>query len=60
MGRSRNNNTRKEGVVDWSEEIVQALHLPKENHGKLSRGTKLRGQELKPYPPVNANGMIIT
>jgi len=60
MGRSRNNNARKEGVVDWSEETVQALHLTEENHGKLSRDRQLRGQELKSYTHVHANGMIIT
>jgi hypothetical protein len=36
MGRSRNNSARKEGVVDWSEAIVQAIHLPEENHRKLA------------------------
>jgi hypothetical protein len=46
MGRSSNNNARKEGIVDWSQAIVQALHLPEENHGKLSRDRHLRGQEL--------------
>jgi len=60
MGRSTNTNARKEGVVDWSEAIVQALYLPEENHGRLSRDRQLRGQELKAYPPVHANGMINT
>jgi hypothetical protein len=49
MGRPRNKNARNEEAVDWSEAIVQALHLSEENHGKLSRDRQLRGQELKPY-----------
>jgi len=60
LGRSKNNNARNEGVVDWSEAIVQALHLPEENRGKLTRDRKLRGQELKTYPPVHANIIINT
>ena len=60
IGRSRNKNIRKEGTLDWSEAIIQTLHLPEENHGKLSRDRQLRGQELESYSPVHANGMITT